>query len=184
MRCSIHALNIIMGSSDPDLCPNPTNFDKFVQEIVSHLRRQLGYVTDTRRMIVTIPDSLLGMLVSFCQVCPWGMFLFVNLHQAIYQMLDKNAQRLMLSPEFRELIKQCEGTAGHPTEAACFHFFSSKVTKAIWNCKARSFITTDMHTTKNGRTLASQEGEGSCSTFSSGGYWSGHKKLQPARCNF
>jgi hypothetical protein len=57
MRCSIHALNIIMGSSDPDLCPNPTDFDKVIQEIVSHLRRQLGYVTDTRQMIVTIPDE-------------------------------------------------------------------------------------------------------------------------------
>jgi hypothetical protein len=52
----------------------------------------------------------------------------------------------MLSPEFRELIKQREGTAGHPTAAARFRFFSSKVAKAIWNCKERSFITTDMHT--------------------------------------
>ena len=30
MRCSIHALNIIMGSSDPDVQPNPTDFDKFI----------------------------------------------------------------------------------------------------------------------------------------------------------
>ena len=43
---------------------------------------------------------LLGMLILLSRVCSWGMFLLVNLHQAIYEMLEKNAKRLMLSPEF------------------------------------------------------------------------------------
>jgi hypothetical protein len=173
MRCSIHALNIVMGGSDPDVRPNPTDFDKFTRERVSHIRRQLGYVINTRLMTVTIPDDkreamlkllrtewgphrrsfnlleaarLLGMLVSLCRVCPWGIFLFVNLHQAIYEMLSKNAQRLLLTPEFRELIQQRDEATGHPTEAARFRFFSSKAAKAIWNCKARSWVTADMHT--------------------------------------
>jgi hypothetical protein len=30
MRCSIHPLNIVMGGSDPDVQPNPTDFDKFI----------------------------------------------------------------------------------------------------------------------------------------------------------
>jgi hypothetical protein len=47
MRCSIHALNIIMGGPDPSVRPNPTDFDKFIREPVSHRRRQLGYITDT-----------------------------------------------------------------------------------------------------------------------------------------
>jgi hypothetical protein len=114
MRCSIHALNIIMGGPDPLVRPNPTNFDKFVWEPVSHHRRQLGYITNTRLMIVTIPDDkhtailhllhatwgdhcrtftlakaakLLGTLILLGWVCPWGIFLFVNLHQAIYKIL-------------------------------------------------------------------------------------------------
>jgi hypothetical protein len=86
------------------------------------------------------------MLISLSQVCSWGLFLFVNLHQAIYEMLEKNAKRLMLSPEFRELIQQCNEAASHPTEAAQFRFFSSKVAQAIWNCKSRSWIMIDICT--------------------------------------
>jgi hypothetical protein len=86
------------------------------------------------------------MLISLSRVCSWGLFLFVNLHQAIYKMLEKNAKRLMLSPEFRELIQQRDEAAGHPTEAVRFHFFSSKVARAIWNCKSHSWIMIDIRT--------------------------------------
>lgn len=171
MRCSIHALNIIMGGPDPTVRPNPTDFDKFVREIVSYRRRQVGYVTDTRKMTVSIPEDkreamiyllgvtwgpmrrsftlseaaqLLGTLVSLCRVCPWGIFLFSNLYQAIYEMLSKNARRLMSTPEFRELIQQRDEANGHPTEAARFRFFSSKVARAIWDCKSRTFINLDI----------------------------------------
>jgi hypothetical protein len=162
-----------MGGCNPTECPNPTDFDKFIHEIISHQGCQIGYIPDTRLMAVTIPDNkcnailnllhrewgphcrsftlleaarLLGMLISLSRVCSWGMFLFVNLHQAIYAMLEKNAKRLMLSLEFQELIQQCDEAAGHPTKAARFRFFSSKVTRAIWNCKSRSWITIDIHT--------------------------------------
>jgi hypothetical protein len=173
MRCSIHSLNIVMGGYNPTECLNPTDFDKFIHEIVSHRRCKIGYVTDTHLMAITIPDDkckailnllhrewgphchsftlleaarLLGMLISLSRVCSWGLFLFVNLHQAIYKMLEKNAKRLMLSPEFRELIQQRDEAAGHPTEAVRFHFFSSKVARAIWNCKSHSWITIDIRT--------------------------------------
>jgi hypothetical protein len=36
MRCSIHSLNIVMGGCNPTEHPNPTDFDKFIREIVSH----------------------------------------------------------------------------------------------------------------------------------------------------
>jgi hypothetical protein len=87
MRCSIHALNIIMSSSDPNLCPNPTNFNKFIQEIVSHLHRQLGYVINTRQMIVTIPDEKReAMLELLCNQC--------RPHQCAFPLLE--AARLTL----------------------------------------------------------------------------------------
>ncbi len=34
MRCSIHSLNIIMGGCNPTEHPNPTDFDKFIHEII------------------------------------------------------------------------------------------------------------------------------------------------------
>jgi hypothetical protein len=123
MRCSIHSLNIIMGGCNPTECPNPTDFDKFIRKIVSHQCCQIGYVTDTRLMAITIPDDkrkailnllhqewgphccsftllevarLIGMLISLSRVCSWSLFLFVNLHQANYDMLKKNTKHLML----------------------------------------------------------------------------------------
>jgi hypothetical protein len=93
--------------------------DKFLHEPVSHRRRQVGFITDTRLMEVSIPDDkrasmvklltstwgphrraftlleaakLLGTLVSMCRVCPWGIFLFTNLYQAMYELLGKNAR--------------------------------------------------------------------------------------------
>jgi hypothetical protein len=154
MRCSIHALYVVMGGPDPKARPNPTYLNKFLRKPVSHHRRQVGYIVDTRRMIVMITEDkrkamvevlsttwgehrcyftlieaarLLGTLISLCRVCHWGIFLFTNLYQAMYETLENNARRLKSSPEYRELVHQCnEGTA-HPTDSARFCFFSSRV---------------------------------------------------------
>lgn len=171
MRCSIDALNIIMGGMDPATRPNPCDFDKFVRETVSHQRRQLGYVTDTRLLTVTIPEDkredmlkllqstwgphrrsftlveaakLLGTLVSMSRVCSWGIFLFTNLHQAIYDMLERNSRQLYSTPAFRELIRQRDEASRHPTDSSQFRFFSSHVAKAIWDCKSRTWISRDI----------------------------------------
>lgn len=57
MRCSIHALNILMGEPDPTVRPNPVDFDKFTRELVGYERRQLGYLTNSRLLSVTIPND-------------------------------------------------------------------------------------------------------------------------------
>jgi hypothetical protein len=171
MRCSIHTLNVVMGGPDPKARPNPTNLDKFLCKPVSHHHRQVGYVVDTCRMIVMIKEDkrkamvkvlsmtqgehhhsftlieaarLLGTLISLCRVCHWGIFLFTNLYQAMYETLGNNARRLMSSPEYRELVHQCDVGVTHPTDNTQFCFFSSKVAQAIWNCKAWTFIKTSV----------------------------------------
>jgi hypothetical protein len=94
--------------------------EKFFKTPVSHTRRQLGYITNTRTMSISIPDDkrqelltkleknwgpasgrtaftlseaaeLLGILVSMCRICPWGIFLFQNLYHVMYQTLTSNA---------------------------------------------------------------------------------------------
>ena len=57
MRCSIHALYQVMGDPDPTARANPVDFDKFVRDTITHQRIQLGFLTDTRTMEVTIPDD-------------------------------------------------------------------------------------------------------------------------------
>ena len=171
MRCSIHALNFMMGGSDPALRPNPVDFDKFVRELIGHRRRQVGYIIDTRLLAVSIPDDkqasmldllrttwgqhrrsftlneaacLLGTLVSMCRVCSWGIFLFTNLYHAIYEMLRANTRRLWSTPEFRELIRQRDEASRHATDSSRFRFFSSKVAKTIWDSRSRTFISVDI----------------------------------------
>ena len=168
MRCSIHALNEIWGHPEPHLRPNACDFDKFVSEDVGHVRKTLGYTTNTRTMTVTIPEDkrqamidelrttwgpqrrsftlleaakLLGTLVSLCRICPWGIFLFTNLHHAMTDIMRSNSKRLWNSPEYRDLIKNRDLTRGHPTESSRFKWFSSKTAKAIWDCKAQTWIT-------------------------------------------
>jgi hypothetical protein len=67
---------------------------------------------------------LLGTLISLCRVCHWGIFLFTNLYQAMYEMLGNNAHHLMSSPEYRELVHQHDEGAAYPTDNARFCFFS------------------------------------------------------------
>lgn len=180
MRCSIASLNVVMGAEHlnddarvptPEVRPKPCDFEKFTREIVSHRRRQLGCVIDTRSLMVEIPDDkraemlhelrttwgphrrsftlveaakLLGTLVSLARVCAWGIFLVVNLNCALFTILASNARRLWNTPEFRELVGHRDRSRRHPTDASRFRFFSSAVARAIWNCKSLSWITRDV----------------------------------------
>jgi hypothetical protein len=138
-----------------------------VKEPVSHTRRQLGYITNTRTMMVTIPEDkrqallhtlvkkwgptsgrhfftlseaaeLLGVLVSMCRICPWGIFLFQNLYQAMAQILSRNARRVWNLPEFTKLIQERDRYSRHPTDSSKYRFFCKKVAKVIYDTKAKT----------------------------------------------
>jgi hypothetical protein len=98
MCCSIDGLVCVMGGNAPDLGADQPDRVKFFPDKVHHMRRQLRYITDTRTMMVTIPEDkrqalvvelvnnwgptsrrqyftlseaaeLLGVLVLLCRVC-------------------------------------------------------------------------------------------------------------------
>jgi hypothetical protein len=158
MRCSIEGLVRVMGGNEPDLRADQPDRVKFSRETVSHTRCQLGYITNTRTMMVTIPEDkrqallttlvddwgptsgrqfftlseaaeLLGVLVSMCQVCPWGIFLFQNLYHAMAQILKSNCQHLWKKPEFTALIHERDKYSRHPTDSSKYRFFCKKVAK-------------------------------------------------------
>jgi hypothetical protein len=145
MRCSIDGLVCVMGGNAPDLWVDQPDCVKFFCDEVSHTHRQLGYITDTRTMKVTIPEDkcqalvdelvnnwgptlrcqyfklseaaeFLGVLVSLCRVCPWGIFLFQNLYHAMAQILRSNSCRVWNQPEFTALIQERDKYSQHPTE--------------------------------------------------------------------
>lgn len=71
MRCSIHALNIVMGGAGADARTNPAGLDKFLSELVNYHCRQLGYVTDTRLMLVMIPEDKREAMIHVLSTT-WG----------------------------------------------------------------------------------------------------------------
>jgi hypothetical protein len=169
MRCSIAGLQAILGDNDPAHRPCQPDLDKFLSHPVSFERRQLGYVTNTRTMTVTIPEDkrtsflallrtwgsgsrrssftlreaaeLLGVFIYLCRVCHWGIFLFQNLHHTMTAALSHNARRLWHSPEFRELLAQRSVFSHHPTDCSRYRFFSRKVSRAIFDCNSKTFLT-------------------------------------------
>ena len=112
MQCSIAGLQMLLSENAPELRSCQPYMEKFLQYPVSHTRHQLGYIIDTWTMTVTIPDNkrkelldtlkkkwgssschysfplsvaveVLGLFMYLCQVCPWGIFLFQNLYNAM-----------------------------------------------------------------------------------------------------
>ena len=173
MRCSIAGLQLTLGENAPDLRPCQPDPEKFFQQTVSYERRQLGYVTNTHTMMVTIPEDkrqemlallrnywgfaakrysfqlreaaeVLGLLMYLCRVCPWGMFLFQNLYQAMAQMLQRNAQRILHDPKLKDAIKQRDQYRLHPTDSSKYRFFSRQVSRAIYDSKATTYLTQDI----------------------------------------
>ena len=169
MRCSIAGIQEILGVNEPALRSCQPDLDKFFSHPVSHIRRQLGYVTDTRTMCVTIPEDkrqaflqlltkwgstsrrysftlseaaeLLGTYVYLCRVCHWGIFLFQNLYHAMAHTLSQNAKRIWNSPEFKNSIALRDQYSRHPTDSAKYRYFSRKVARAIYDSKSSTFIT-------------------------------------------
>jgi hypothetical protein len=170
MRCSIAGLQGIMGENLPEHRPCQPDMEKFLSQPVSYERRQLGYVTNTRAMTVSIPDdkrrelldnlrtnwssasgktsfslleaaSVLGLYTYLCRVCPWGIFLFQNLYNAMSQALSRNAARIWHSLEFQKTVEMRDQYSRHPTDSSRFRFFSRKVARAIYDFKSRTFIT-------------------------------------------
>jgi hypothetical protein len=169
MRCSIAGLQGILGPNEPALRSCQPDMEKFLALPVSYERRQLGFVTNTRTMTVTIPDDkrqeflrllarwgtgstrysftlsdaseLLGIFLHLCRVCHWGHFLFQNLSAAMTLTMDSNARRLMTSSDFRDFLASRDQYRHRPADSSKYRFFSKQVARALYNSKARTYIT-------------------------------------------
>jgi hypothetical protein len=156
MRCSIAGLQMLLGENAPELRSCQPDMEKFLQYPVSHTHCQLGYIIDTQTMTVTIPDDkrkelldtlkkkwgsssrhysfplsaaaeVLGLFMYLCRVCPWGIFLFQNLYNAMSRALTNNAARIWHSPKFCDIIALRDKYSQHLTNSSKFKFFSQKV---------------------------------------------------------
>jgi hypothetical protein len=174
MWCSIAGLQMIFGPNEPDLHPCQPDLEKFLAHPVSFECHQLGYITNTRTMTVTIPDDkcqemlttlrekwastsqwfsfhlcdaskVLGLFIYLCHVCPWVIFLCQNLYHAMNHALHRNATRILNNPTMQMAITHCDQYHHHPTNSSKYRFFSHKVARTIYNSKESTYLTPDIH---------------------------------------
>jgi hypothetical protein len=165
MRYSIHALHQVLGGDDPATRPPLVDKEKFHRAPVGPKRIQLGDEIDTRQLRVSTPDEkrrriykdltttwgthrrsftilqaakLLGTVYDVATICPWGMFLVIELQHTMKSLLMKNYNRVMQNGDFQQLI---EATKSAPAK---LRFFNKKVGRALWHNKSATFIGSDL----------------------------------------
>jgi hypothetical protein len=120
----------------------PTNKQ---EELLSDLVNNWGPTSSQNHFTLTKAVELLSTLVSMCRVCPWGIFLFQNLYHTMYQSLAHNAARIWHSKEFRDYIALRDTYSKHPgTDSSKYWFFSKKVSRAIWDVKSHTYLSTNV----------------------------------------
>jgi hypothetical protein len=111
------------------------------QALIDDLVNNWGPSSGRRYFTLSEAAELLGVLVSLCRVCPWGIFLFQNLYHAMAQILSSNARRVWNLPEFKKLIEVRDSYSRHPTDSSKYRFFCKKVAKVIYDSRATTSYT-------------------------------------------
>jgi hypothetical protein len=109
--------------------------------LLSALIKDWGPTSGRQFFMLSEAAELLGVLVSLCRVCPWGIFLFQNLYHSMAQILSRNARRIWNRPEFAKLITEHDKYSRHPTDSSKYRFFCQKVAKVIYDARARTSYT-------------------------------------------
>jgi hypothetical protein len=114
------------------------------QEVVAMLH---NWSSSATRYSFTLKEAAecLGQLVHICRVCPWGKFLFQNLHHEMVHALQRNAHRIQHDPKFRDILVQRDYYHSHPTDSSKYRFFCKKVARAIFDSKAKTYLTSYIH---------------------------------------
>jgi hypothetical protein len=114
------------------------------EELLSDLVNNWEPTSGRNHFTVTEATELLGILVSMCRVCPWGIFVFQNLYHAMYQSLARNAARIWHSKEFRNNVALRDTYSKHSTDSSKYRYFSKKVSRAIWDVKSHTYLSTNI----------------------------------------
>jgi hypothetical protein len=115
------------------------------EELLSNLVNNWGPTSGRNHFTLTEAAELLGILISMCRVSPWGIFLFQNLYHAmVYQSLAQNAACIWHFNGFRNNIALRDTYSKHPTDSSKYRFFNKKVSRAIWDIKSYTYLSTDI----------------------------------------
>jgi len=167
MAASAESLFHLIGHPDTTQRRSPLSMEKYYQAQCSHVKKQLGYLIDTRTMTVSFPTekfnlitstlshwhakrkkytlkeaaTLAGCLEFFASISTWIRFITTSLKHSILIGLRQNTKLIHKNKKFSSLLN--DATQKHtPTLDSVLrkNFAFSKILKATWNCKQQFFI--------------------------------------------
>ena len=133
---------------------------------------QLGFVVNTRLMTVSLPEDkyqlmcneiehwhrgrksatlrelaiLMGRVVNLGTICHWGRYLVNELQHSITVAMRKSKKHLSLADKFARLMNKIRSLSaqGDVISFKKVYFYSSQISKRIWACKVRVFLTKEL----------------------------------------
>jgi len=167
MAASVESLFILLGFPDPAIRRSPLSMDKYYQAQCSYSKKQLGYLINTRTMMITFPsDKLLkmtnilhkwhskrksytirqaaelaGNLEFFASTAIWIRFLTYSIKNSILIALRANTTTISSTKSMRTWLQDTTLPDLNNTSTVRKYFAFSKIMKAVWNTKTKFFIT-------------------------------------------
>jgi hypothetical protein len=96
------------------------------QALLTDLVDNCGPTSGRQYFTLSEAAELLGVLVSMCRVCPWGIFLLQNLYHAMEKIQRSKLRRVWNRPEFTALIQEWDKYSPHPTDSSKYLFLAKK----------------------------------------------------------
>ena len=152
LKASIESLYLVLGEPNTKIRRDEISREKYEELVVHYKRTQCGRTIDTRKMVVTLPDTkrtkiikqlrpyhpgrksgtvleqarLLGILNDAAIICPWAKFLYQSLYDQLKKSLAHNGKRLkrkILHKHFEYLINH-EDTTWINHKLQKYHFLT------------------------------------------------------------
>ena len=163
---SAESLFRIAGFPNPTLRRSPLSMDKYYAATCSFLKKQLGYLIDTRKMYVSFSNEkfvamlqvlddwhkkrksytikqaarLAGSLEFFASVTPWIRFITTSLKHSIVLALQKNTRDISEDASMRTSLSDSQLLGKTFEELLRKNYALSHVLRSIWNKSTRFFI--------------------------------------------
>ena len=127
LAASVEDLFILLGFPEEELRKSPLLMDKYFESLCSCIRKQLGYLINTRELTVAIAEekrqeileilltdwhskrksftlreaaSFLGLIAFLAACTAWGKYLCIALQYSIYKALKFNTRFVFESKKF------------------------------------------------------------------------------------
>ena len=88
----------------------------------------------------------MGRVVNLSTICHWGRYLVTELQHSITVALKVNKKHVALQKDYATLMETIRSlsSSGDDLSLNKIYFYSSQISKKIWSCKVRLFLTKEL----------------------------------------